>query len=81
MFGFVERVEADLTRFRSKLAALDGVNGDMSHQRSHYWRLIRECEAILRWYPSLALGDRPPRRARRVSISEELQMAELTEGW
>jgi hypothetical protein len=45
----VEKLESDLFLFNAKLLALDGINGDMSRQRSHYRRLIRECEGILRW--------------------------------
>jgi hypothetical protein len=43
----VSQIESDLIKFRSKLSALDGINGDMSRQRSWYRRLILECEQIL----------------------------------
>jgi hypothetical protein len=45
----VEKIESDLVLVNAKLLALDGINGDMSRQRSHYQRLIRECETIFRW--------------------------------
>jgi hypothetical protein len=46
----MNQLEADLTKFRSKLSALDHVNGDMRRQRSHYKRLIEQIERILPWY-------------------------------
>jgi hypothetical protein len=45
----VNKIESDLIKFRLKLAALDGINGDMSRQRTHYRCLISECERILSW--------------------------------
>jgi hypothetical protein len=46
----MDQLHADLIKFRSKLFALDHVNGDMRRQRSHYRRLIEQIERILPWY-------------------------------
>jgi hypothetical protein len=46
----MDQLEADLIKFRSKLSALDHVNGDMRRQRSHYRRLIEQIERLLAWY-------------------------------